>query len=83
MNNDWLPFFSMLFWFATKLAGLGLFVTGLVGLGTTLISGFDFGRLLFVVALPVVIGYLLLKTEIVFDLALAEQRRRQKRADKN
>jgi len=76
MTNDWFPFFSMLFWCCTKVAGLALFVTGLIGLGTTLIGGFDFWRLLLAVALPLVVGYLLLAKEFLYDLATAEQRRR-------
>lgn len=79
MAKDWFPFFSMLFWCATKLVGLSLFVTGLIGLGT-LIGGFTFWRLILIVAVPLVIGYLLLSTEYFFDLATAEQRRRQSSA---
>jgi len=80
MHDDWFPFFSMLFWCCTKLAGLSLFVTGLIGLGTTLLAGFDFWRLLLAVALPLVVGYLLLAKDFLYDLAIAEQRRRQAKA---
>ena len=78
MENDWFPFFSMLFWCATKIAGLALFVTGLIGLGSTLIGGFDFGQLLLLVALPFVVGYVLLTSDIVYELGVAAQQRRRR-----
>lgn len=76
MTKEWFGFFSALLWCCTKVAGLGLFVTGLIGIGSALIGGFDFWRLLLLVALPFALGYLLLKSEFVYDLATAEQRRR-------
>lgn len=79
MGKDWFPFFSMLFWYATKVAGLVLFLTGLIALGTLLIGGGRdswFGSLIATVALPFVVGFLLLKTELLFDLGTEEMRRR-------
>ncbi len=77
MQKDWFPFFSMLFWLFTKLAGLGLFVIGLQVMITLFQIEFRFGTLLFGALTPMAMGGVLLVTEIVFDLATAEMKRRQ------
>jgi hypothetical protein len=77
MQKDWLPFFSMLFWFVTKVTGLYMVTWGLFGLGASLGSGFSFWSLLFGV-LPIVLGYFLVVTDLVLDLATAEQQRRSR-----
>ncbi len=76
MQKDWFPFFSMLFWLFTKVTGLYMILLGLGGVGAQVIS-FDFWSLLLWGLAPIAVGYVILSTEIVFDLAAAEQRRRQ------
>lgn len=75
--NNWFPFFSMLFWFTTKVAALGMFFATYVGLTTMFAVGFTVSHLMFGVLLPGAVGFFLLTTEILFDLGTAEQRRRQ------
>jgi hypothetical protein len=77
MNKDWFPFFSMLFWVMTKIVGLFLAVFALNALGGMLGRGFEFSTFLFLVIVPLGIAFVLLVTEIVFDVATAEMRRRQ------
>lgn len=77
MNKDWFPFFSMLFWLFTKLSGLSFALVGIWGLVTMSQLGFQFGLFLFGVLTPLALGFVLLVTEIVFDVATAEMRRRQ------
>jgi hypothetical protein len=76
MNKDWFPFFSMLFWVMTKITGLWLAVFGLQSLAM-LLRDFNFWAFLFLVITPLVLAFVLLVTEIVFDVATAEMRRRQ------
>lgn len=76
MNKDWFPFFSMLFWCFTKLAGFGFLAVGLTALTAQLAIDFAFRQLLFAALLPIAIGGFLLVTDTVYDLATAEQRRR-------
>ncbi len=76
MNKDWFPFFSMMFWVLTKIAGLFMAIFALQML-TVLIRGFDFWAFLFLVITPLALAFVLLVTEIVFDVATAEMRRRQ------
>ncbi len=78
-TGDWFPFFSMLFWCVSKVAGLVLLLFGLLALGTMLLHGFNFWQLLLTVALPAVLGFVVLSTEVVHDLATAELTRRQSR----
>ena len=71
MDKDWFPFFSILFWFTTKVAGLIMFLYGLVALGTILsASGWlgVFWNLLFAAALPTALGFVVLKTDILYEL---------------
>jgi hypothetical protein len=82
MNKDWFPFFSMLFWCVTKIAGLTLFVVGLYALGAFLINvggegGGWFWRLLATVALPLVIGWFLLKTDVLYEMGTEAMRNQQ------
>lgn len=76
MNKDWFPFFSMLLWAVGKILGLVMMLAGLQALATMLAVEFRFGQLLLAVLAPIGIGWLLLTTELVFDLATAEMRRR-------
>ena len=76
MQKDWFPFFSMMFWFFTKVIGLFMVVFSLSVLAGMARSGFNFWDLLLSVAAPLVLGYLLLATEIAFDLGTAEMKRR-------
>lgn len=76
MQKDWFPFFSMLFWCVTKISGLTLGIMGMWGLAS-LARGFEFLWLLFAVLVPLGLAFVLLMTEIVFDLATAEMRGRQ------
>jgi hypothetical protein len=77
MQKDWFPFFSMMFWLATKIAGLSLAIIGLqilVGMITT--ESFRFWGFVFTLAM-LALAFVLLVTELVYDLATAEMRRRQ------
>lgn len=76
-NKQWFGFFAALLWCCTKVAGLGLRVTGLPGLGSVLVGGFPFWPLVLPGALPIGLGLLLPKSDFVYDLATAEQVRRQ------
>lgn len=76
MNKDWFPFFSMLLWAFSKVLGLTMMLVGLQGLATMLAVEFRFGQLLLAVLAPIALGWVLLTTELVFDLATAEMRRR-------
>ena len=60
----------------TKLTALYMILIGL-GVLATQLRDFNFWTFLLGALAPIAIGYLLLATEIVFDLATAEQRRRQ------
>lgn len=77
MNKDWFPFFSMLFWFVTKVVALTLALAGILSLISMLAVGLDFWRLVLAVVAPIAIGWFLLVTDVVYDLGTAEQRRRQ------
>jgi hypothetical protein len=77
MQTDWFSCFSMAFWAFTKVAGLFMALFGLQMLAGLLQHGFHFWTFLFLVITPLVLAYVLLVTEIVFDLATAEMRRRQ------
>lgn len=76
MNKDWFPFFSMLFWCATKLVGVAMLISGLTALSVMLATGFNFGQLLLSVLAPTALGGFVLSTEVLFDLGTAEMRRR-------
>jgi hypothetical protein len=76
MHKDWFPFFSMLFWCATKLIGVAMLLSGLTALSLMLINGFNFWQLLLSVLAPIAIGWFTLSTELLFDLGTAEMRRR-------
>ncbi len=78
MTKEWFPFFSMLFWCCTKLAGLILLVSGLWALCTMLAAKFEFWPLLMMAVAPMGIGYFLLMSDFVYDLGSAEQQRRQR-----
>lgn len=79
-NKDWFPFFSMLFWCVSKVAGLSLFLFGLSALCSVLlgVGGFDgggwFWRLVLTAAMPMVIGLFFLKTDLLHDWATEAQR---------
>jgi hypothetical protein len=83
MNKDWFPFFSMAFWFCTKLIGLSFLNVGLTALNALLADNFEFRQLLFTALLPIAIGGFLLVTDVVFDIGTAEQRRRLGQGTKN
>lgn len=76
MNKDWFPFFSMTLWLISKVIGLTMVILGLQALATMFAVEFRFGQLLLAVLAPIAIGWLMLTTELVFDLATAEMRRR-------
>ena len=84
-SDDWFPCFSMLFWCCTKLAGLLLSLFGLysvtwlvVGIGG---EGSLFWRLVLTAVLPIVLGFAMLKSDLVHQIATEEVRRsRSKRA---
>lgn len=76
--NNWFPFFSMMFWFFTKLAGLMLFLFGLNTGCMWIATGFgDFWRGLLSLAVPLVIGFLLLKSDLLYEIASENMRRQQ------
>ena len=78
MNKDWFPFFSMLFWCCTKLAGLALFVFGLNACGMWVASGFgELWRSLLAIAVPLVIGFLLLKSDLLYEIGTEGMRNQQ------
>ncbi len=77
MNKDWFPFFSMLFWWSTKVAGLALCGSGMWILIAQFTMEFRFVSFLVAGLVPIAAGGLLLCTEVVYDLATAEMRRRQ------
>ena len=77
MDKDWFPFFSMVFWVMTKIVGLFMGIFALQMLAGLLHGGFDFWAFLFLVITPLGLAFVLLATEILFDLATAEMRRRQ------
>ncbi len=72
---NWFPFFSMLLWVCTKLAGLSLLLGGFLAF-LALLRGFEFWALVNVL-LTAAAGLFLLTTELLFDLAIAEMQRRQ------
>lgn len=74
MHKDWFPFFSMLFWCATKLLGLGVMMTGL-GLVYALFAVFSLWGVVTTLA-TLAVGWVLLATEVAFDIGSAEMRRR-------
>lgn len=74
--QNWFPFFSMVLWVCTKLAGLSLLLSGFVAFLAMLTGGFGFWPLVNV-ALMAAAGLFLLTTELLFDLAIAEMQRRQ------
>ncbi|MBZ0151306.1 MAG: hypothetical protein K8J09_07210 [Planctomycetes bacterium] len=75
--NNWFPFFSMLFWFVTKVTALVLMLIAFLGLTTMVATGFHVMTLLVGILLPGAAGFFLLTTDLVYDLGTAEQRRRQ------
>jgi hypothetical protein len=75
MHKDWFPFFSMLFWFTTKVTGLALLMSGLMALMTMMNTAFSLMGLVSSIAL-LAAGWVLLSTEVLFDLGSAEMRRR-------
>lgn len=78
MQKDWFPFFSMLFWVATKLVGLQQAIQAIFAVPAWWsMSGFQFVSLLFSVLLPAIVALVLLATETIFDLATSEMRGRQ------
>lgn len=77
MNKEWFPFFSMMFWFVTKAIGLSMVLVGVTSLAGMFAVGFNFWQLVLAVLVPVALGWFLLVTDMVFDMATAEQRRRQ------
>lgn len=79
MERNWYAFFSMFFWWCTKVLGLGLFVTGLLAIGVQIGNRFDFWILVTTGLLPASLGFLLIRTEVVFDLATNEQERRTRK----
>lgn len=79
MDKDWFPCFSMLFWCFTKMVGLISFLYGAYALGMVFSFGEGwFGRALFMFALPAAVGFFLLTTDFVYDIATASMRSRQK-----
>jgi len=81
-NKDWFPFFSMLFWCATKIAGMVLFLFGLNVLVMSFGSGGGFSegwfwRLVFMIAMPMVIGLVVLKSDLLYDWATEAQRQKR------
>ncbi|MBL8735424.1 MAG: hypothetical protein JNL12_03275 [Planctomycetes bacterium] len=76
MHKDWYPFFSALLWFVTKAIGVVLLVFGLIALGPLFAVGFTFSGLVMTVLLPIALGWVVLTTEFLFDIATAEMRRR-------
>ena len=77
MHKDWFPFFSMMFWLLTKLAGFLCAMLGIWALAAMSQTGFVFFGFLVGVLVPLALAFVLLVTEIVFDVATAEMRRRQ------
>ena len=75
MHKDWFPFFSMLFWFTTKVTGLVLLLYGMMALVLMMNTAFSLMGLVSSIAL-LAAGWLLLSTEMLFDLGSAEMRRR-------
>lgn len=78
MDKNWFPFFSMMFWFVTKVIGLVSFLYGAYALAFVFTFGEGwFGRFLFSFGLPAALGFVLLATDLVHDLATAAMRGRQ------
>lgn len=77
MDKDCYPFFSMLFWCATKLLGLWTLVTGLLNLASVFGHEGWFSRLVWLVALPVAVGFFLLTSDFVYDAGTAVMRGRR------
>ena len=75
MHKDWFPFFSMLFWCATKLLGLGVMMTGLGLVSALFAAGFSLWGLVSTLG-TLAVGWVLLATEVAFDIGSAEMRRR-------
>lgn len=71
---NWFPFFSMLFWWCTKVAGLMLLMTGFFWF-VALLDDFGFWPSVRMV-LTIAAGGFLLTTELIYDLAIAEMQRR-------
>ena len=78
MDKDWFPFFSMLFWFFTKLTGLGMAIIGLTSLASMVAIGFAFWHFVLAVLAPTALGGFLLVTDTVHDVATAEMRRKKR-----
>ncbi len=74
--QNWFPFFSMMFWFVTKVTGLGLAYVGVQVLVLQVSVGFTITGFLFGALVPLALGALMLLTEIVFDLGTAEMKSR-------
>ncbi len=74
--TNWFPFFSMALWCVMKVMGLGLAYFGLQIVCLNFSAGFSITGLLFNGLIPLVLGGMLLCTEIVFDLATNEMRQR-------
>jgi hypothetical protein len=77
MPTNWFPFFSMLFWCLSKLLGLSLVVAGLWAIAGLLAVEFSFRGFLFAGLVPLAAGFVILATEVVFDLATGEMKNRQ------
>jgi hypothetical protein len=78
MQKDWFPFFSMLFWCVTKVTGLSFGLFGINALNAYWqMPGAQFGFLMLAVIVPLALAFVLLVTELVFDLATSEMRGRQ------
>ena len=73
--TSWFPFFSMLFWLCTKIAGLSLMLFGFFAFLGMLNAGFDFWLTVSAV-LTVAAGGFVLTTELLYDLGVAEMQRR-------
>jgi hypothetical protein len=82
MDKDWFPFFSTLFWLLTKVAGMFMFLFGLYALGTVFMLSLGWlgwlWYLVFAVGLPTWIGFVLLKTDLLYDLATSAMASRRR-----
>ena len=71
--NPWFPFFSMLFWFVTKLAGLAFAGSGIWSLLAQLSTRFAAKPFLLMGIVPLALGWFLLASDWLHDLATAQQ----------
>jgi hypothetical protein len=73
---NWFPFFSMLLWWCVKVSGLWLLLETFQAFQALLYGAFGFWPSVNVVLMGGA-GIVLLTTEVLYDLAVAEMQRRQ------